>query len=312
MLRNSKVLWAGVLAAVATLVGCAEEPAPKKPKTSVPAVAPAPVSPISVTIVPADLTSATADTPITLWVDYGDRAVPAATLAALRKTVRLEELQSGAAVDFDIHEQPSAPAVFPEDSTDPKGSPPTRPPVTQTSNPNRAALIVLPKQPLKDGWYRASFDPKAAGVSGIQAVNPLASDGRHFSRFSPSHAPVVQSISTCAKSGESTAKVVVRFSEPVTATSLGALSLRDAGGTPCGSNLKTDTLVPMIVGTCPSNSASALVLEINPSIKSVDGQSLGVLATSGGAGLIDSAPLTRNIDLSNGIQTEALCKTWVP
>jgi hypothetical protein len=279
---------------------------PPQAKTGAPAV-----SPVLVTMTPADLTSATANTPVTLWLDNGDRPVPPAIVESVRASIELEEYPSGKRVAIATQVQPGVSPQGPLDSTLPKGAPPTpRQPVIQNSNPQRTAVVVVSKVPLAaDQWFRASFD--ATNVRTMATMNPVGRDGRSGSRFIPGHAAVVQSVEVCDK-GALTSKVVVRFSEPVQRDGGLGLAISDAAkGTPCKDTSTDPTALQQAFGFSCSASAT-LHLALGTAIKSVDGLPAGLVNPSAGVGVVEQPPVDTAVDLGASFKSESQCKMWVP
>jgi hypothetical protein len=255
-----------------------------------PVVGQPPLAQIQVRIEPADLTSATGDVPITLWVDYGARPVPASALAALRSTIRFERYPDGASVPHDIEEQAS---VIPE-----------RDPVVQTENPYRGALHLKPASPLVAGWYRVSFDAGAAGVAAIESLNPRGSDGRHGSRFNPAHGPVLQSATHCSQAGKTSDKLLLRFSELLAAGATSALEAEMCS--PIGSSDHPETMFGF---ACPSASPTTALLTLGAGLSGAAGHVAGILSSSGA---VTPAPTKLEIDWTAAVQSEAHCRLWRP
>lgn len=254
------------------------------------AVGKPPLEQIQVRIEPVDLTSATGDVPITLWVDYGARPVPASVLEALRSTIRFERYPDGASVPHDVEEQPS---VIPESA-----------PVVQTENPYRAAVHLKPASPLVAGWYRVSFDAGAAGIAAIESLNPRGTDGRHGIRFNPAPSPVVQSATRCSEGGKTSDKLVLRFSELLAAGAASALEAEM-----CSPVVSSGHPESMFGFVCPSAPATTSDLTLGAGLSSASGHVAGILSSTGA---VTPAPAKLHIDWSAAIQSEAHCRLWRP
>ncbi len=166
---------------------------------------------VQISFAPGDLTSATSETPITIFVENGTQAVDDALLEKIASQIELRTYPDLAAVDAEIHVIPSARQARPVRSGNDKSAAASEP---LRGNPGRASLLVRPLRPLAAQWHVVSLARLPEGTRPVAWTGVEGTAlGAFAARFHPGSAPVVREVRLCEKQDGRAARVIATFSE---------------------------------------------------------------------------------------------------